>query len=111
MKKLKLMTAVLLGLSCQMAIAACNADPSDYRTLYMAGSPGGIKLHHVSGTQQCQSNENWGYTCSVQVFDAVDCDNGHARNRNTNCCQFFQNKLQTNGRAISYTPGSCSSFK
>lgn len=110
----KKITAAFLLLSSVSAYAGYGSDmPSvcggDYKNI-MFGAGGIIKLHHVKGTQTCQSNENWGYTCSVQVFDATDCDNGHQRNRGTNCCQFYQNKLQTNGLAVTYTPGTCSTY-
>lgn len=71
---------------------------------------GPIKLHHVSGKHLCQSSQHLGYSCSVDIRDAVDCDNGHQRLGRINCCSQVRvnDKIQSDGKSIEYMPGGCS---
>lgn len=89
---------------------SCNADTSDYSTFDpQAGGKGPIKQFHVKGRHQCQSHDFIGYMCEVELRDASDCQNGHMRNKQTNCCKLEINgKKQLDGMSINYLPGACS---
>lgn len=79
------------------------ADPDpNYHSRKLQGSPGAIKLKHVKGEHTCWSDKAIGYRCDVEVRDATDCDNGHARLKNLDCC--------LKGKSVFYMPKGCSSF-
>ncbi len=99
MKK-QMIGIAFMGLGIGTAAFACEL----LKDMRGFGAPSAYKLFHVKGTHTCQSDVAIGGTCAVDVRDALDCANGHHRNKANNCCKNAHNT----GRSIGYTPGACS---
>jgi hypothetical protein len=105
--KLRILMLLLLSSAAHAGCQDQNYDPNDN---YVLGAPGPVQLFHVQGQNQCNSKQNWGYWCAVSVRDATDCGSGHMRNRNTNCCHYFNGVKQENPVVVGYNAGACSPF-